>query len=543
MVLPDDHAQLDAAAPRCTRPAKAAQVVVADAGVAVELVGGPEQARRRRRPSPRPRAGRRPGSTSSAVSPAAVPDDDVLAPLVVGPAVPGRAEDQQLTLARRQLAAVEQDPAEGRPPLQQPGVAGEGGEDVEVAAVSAGDAQAGEQLGGALVALLGWQWRDTEGMGHGRSVTGRRETARMFAGKVAVITGGGSGIGAAMAAELRRQGATVVTADVKGGDVELDVRDRAAVEAAVERVITDHGRLDLLFNNAGISMGGETHRMDPSYFDRIIDVNLRGVVNGVMAAYPRMVEQGHGHIVNTASMAGLAGTPMVAAYSMTKHAGRRPHHEPAARSGAARGEGERPLPRHRRHADPRLPAAGGPPAPAAGDPHRPAVPAGAQAEADLAGAVRRPGAARRGEEQGVDHRPDQRQADVVVRSAVTRRLRAARPLRRPPGPPAPRGHRQRSMTATGRGSEFEGAVVRVLRSLRPGDVVTYGEVAVEAGYPKLSRAVGSLLASGDLRVPWWRVVNSSGRLVPGHEVEQAARLRNEGIEVDEAAGRVRRRRR
>ena len=71
------------------------------------------------------------------------------------------------------------------------------------------------------------------------------------------------------------------------------------------------------------------------------------------------------------------------------------------------------------------------------------------------------------------------------------------------------------MTATGRGSEFEGAVVRVLRSLRPGDVVTYGEVAVEAGYPKLSRAVGSLLASGDLRVPWWRVVTAAAGSSPG----------------------------
>lgn len=136
-----------------------------------------------------------------------------------------------------------------------------------------------------------------------------------FDGKVAIVTGGGSGIGAALAAELRRQGATVVTADLQGGDVELDVRDRAAVSALVEEV----GPLDYLFNNAGISVGGETHRMDPSYFDRIIDVNLRGVVNGVMAAYPRMVERGRGHIVNTASMAGLSGTPMVAAYSMTKH--------------------------------------------------------------------------------------------------------------------------------------------------------------------------------------------------------------------------------
>lgn len=140
-----------------------------------------------------------------------------------------------------------------------------------------------------------------------------------FDGKVAIITGGGSGIGAALATELRRQGAMVVTADVVGGDVDLDVRDRAAFAGLVDDVAAEHGRLDLLFNNAGISIGGQTHQMDGSYFDRVIDVNLRGVVNGVVAAYPRMVEQGHGHIVNTASMAGLAPTPMVAAYAMTKH--------------------------------------------------------------------------------------------------------------------------------------------------------------------------------------------------------------------------------
>jgi methylated-DNA-protein-cysteine methyltransferase related protein len=99
------------------------------------------------------------------------------------------------------------------------------------------------------------------------------------------------------------------------------------------------------------------------------------------------------------------------------------------------------------------------------------------------------------------------------------------------------------VTATGRGSAFEVAVVRVLRSLRPGDVVTYGEVALEAGYPKLARAVGALLAGGEHQVPWWRVVDSSGRLVPGHELDQAARLRADGVEVDEAARRVRRPRR
>lgn len=96
------------------------------------------------------------------------------------------------------------------------------------------------------------------------------------------------------------------------------------------------------------------------------------------------------------------------------------------------------------------------------------------------------------------------------------------------------------MTATGTGSEFERDVLTVLRSLRKGDVVTYGEVALEAGYPGRSRAVGALLSSGVHRVPWWRVVNASGRLVPGHEIAQAERLQKEGVAVDLAAKRVRR---
>lgn len=99
------------------------------------------------------------------------------------------------------------------------------------------------------------------------------------------------------------------------------------------------------------------------------------------------------------------------------------------------------------------------------------------------------------------------------------------------------------MTATGPGSDFERDVLAVLRRVRKGEVVTYGEIALEAGHAGLSRAVGTLLASGTHRVPWWRVVNAAGRLVPGHEVEQAERLRAEGIEVDAAAGRVRFRRR
>lgn len=95
------------------------------------------------------------------------------------------------------------------------------------------------------------------------------------------------------------------------------------------------------------------------------------------------------------------------------------------------------------------------------------------------------------------------------------------------------------MTTTGPGSDFERSVLRVLRSLRKGDIVTYGEVALEAGYPGRSRAVGALLASGIHKVPWWRVVNASGRLVPGHELAQATHLRREGVAVDLEAKRVR----
>ena len=81
-------------------------------------------------------------------------------------------------------------------------------------------------------------------------------------------------------------------------------------------------------------------------------------------------------------------------------------------------------------------------------------------------------------------------------------------------------------------------IVAVIRSLREGEVVTYGEIAEDAGFPKQSRLVGRVLATTDDDLPWWRVVNVSGRLVPGHEVEQAALLRAEGVTCE--AGRVRR---
>jgi methylated-DNA-protein-cysteine methyltransferase related protein len=78
--------------------------------------------------------------------------------------------------------------------------------------------------------------------------------------------------------------------------------------------------------------------------------------------------------------------------------------------------------------------------------------------------------------------------------------------------------------------EFESRVVEVIRRLRPGEVLTYGEVAVEAGYPGAARAVGNVLARGD-GLPWWRIVTATGRFVPGNEVEQARRLFREGVTV------------
>jgi methylated-DNA-protein-cysteine methyltransferase related protein len=80
-------------------------------------------------------------------------------------------------------------------------------------------------------------------------------------------------------------------------------------------------------------------------------------------------------------------------------------------------------------------------------------------------------------------------------------------------------------------ASFEDRVDSVLRRLRPGEVVTYGEVAQEAGNPGAARAVGRLLATVDADWPWWRVVTSQGRLVPGHEAEHARRLRAEGVEI------------
>ena len=152
--------------------------------------------------------------------------------------------------------------------------------------------------------------------------------------KVVFITGAGSGIGRALAVALAQRGAKLTVTDINGDaasqtaqacggharKLALDVRDAAAVAAAVDEAAEAGGRLDVIFNNAGIGIAGETHELDVAHFDRILDINVRGVVHGVMAAYPRMVAQGFGQIVNTASLAGLGPAPFFTPYAMTKHA-------------------------------------------------------------------------------------------------------------------------------------------------------------------------------------------------------------------------------
>lgn len=143
-----------------------------------------------------------------------------------------------------------------------------------------------------------------------------------------MITGGGSGIGLAFGRELASHGAHVTLADIDGAGARsaaeqicrnqrldtvrgcaLDVRDREAFRSVVDMTASATGTLDVLFNNAGISMGGPTEELTSRHWDRIIDVNVKGVVNGVLASYPRMIQQGHGLIVNTASGVGLVGAP------------------------------------------------------------------------------------------------------------------------------------------------------------------------------------------------------------------------------------------
>jgi NAD(P)-dependent dehydrogenase (short-subunit alcohol dehydrogenase family) len=158
-----------------------------------------------------------------------------------------------------------------------------------------------------------------------------------FTGRTAIVTGAASGIGREIARQLAAEGAIVLVTDLahtdldgvvaeitgRGGRAEampVDVTSREQLQAAVDHVVAAHGRLDLMFNNAGVAIFGEFDVVTLDDWDTIIDVNLRGVAYGSQIAYRQMVAQGGGHIVSTASVAGLVPVPLQAHYCATKHA-------------------------------------------------------------------------------------------------------------------------------------------------------------------------------------------------------------------------------
>ncbi|MGH7320275.1 MAG: SDR family NAD(P)-dependent oxidoreductase [Candidatus Rokuibacteriota bacterium] len=156
--------------------------------------------------------------------------------------------------------------------------------------------------------------------------------------RVAVVTGGGSGIGRALAMALAREGARVVVADVEpaaltetvtaitraGGEalgVPTDVADLASVEALADRAFTRFGVVHLLCNNAGVVVHGGLETATHQDWQWVIGVNLWGVIHGLEAFLPRMIAQRQGgHIVNTASMAGLIASQGLGVYNTTKYA-------------------------------------------------------------------------------------------------------------------------------------------------------------------------------------------------------------------------------
>ncbi len=159
-----------------------------------------------------------------------------------------------------------------------------------------------------------------------------------FRGRVAVVTGGGSGIGAAMALAFAREGAKVVLADLdhagmervarevaaQGGEalsVETDVTSLAAVEALARRTVERFGAVHIVCNNAGVGVFGPLAEATHKDWQWVMNVNVWGVIHGIEVFLPRLIAQKQGgHIVNTASMAGLAGMPGLGVYCASKFA-------------------------------------------------------------------------------------------------------------------------------------------------------------------------------------------------------------------------------
>jgi len=158
-------------------------------------------------------------------------------------------------------------------------------------------------------------------------------------GKVAVVTGAASGIGLALAGRFGRDGMRVVLADVERGPLDraaealgadigadnvlavpTDVRDEQAVDALAAATFERFGTAHVVCNNAGVGVGGLAWTVPADRWRWIVEVNLLGVAHGIRAFVPRMIEQGEGHVVNTASAAGLLTGPAMGPYYATKHA-------------------------------------------------------------------------------------------------------------------------------------------------------------------------------------------------------------------------------
>ena len=159
-----------------------------------------------------------------------------------------------------------------------------------------------------------------------------------FAGKVIIITGAAGGIGRATAVRFAQEGASVVAVDLPGTGLDetislveaagsnglaapADVSKSADVERYVNAAVSRFGGVDFFFNNAGIEgFVGPTTQYPEDMFDKVIAVNLKGVFLGIKYVVPAMLQRGGGAIVNTASVAGLSGTPSIFAYGASKHA-------------------------------------------------------------------------------------------------------------------------------------------------------------------------------------------------------------------------------
>jgi len=148
--------------------------------------------------------------------------------------------------------------------------------------------------------------------------------------KIAIVTGAGQGIGRGIAEKLAAEGATVVVTDINettaketaeavgGLGIRTDVTSRESVDAMVEQVRADLGRIDVLVNNAGWDKAGPFVDSDPADWDRVVQINLYGVLNTCHAVLPVMAEQGFGSVVNIASDAGRVGSSGEAVYSAAK---------------------------------------------------------------------------------------------------------------------------------------------------------------------------------------------------------------------------------